>query len=84
MSNENLRCWSWQCTGKKQKKEVCVIDDKYITLGEENGQSLLQEVITDVEELWKTLNEFKGQEIKATSQIGESHLYAKEKYFTEK
>lgn len=44
---------------EEAKKAFCVIDDKYITLGEENGPSLLQEVITNVEDLWKKLeNEF--------------------------
>lgn len=38
--------------------------------GKEKGPQLLQKVITDVEELWKTLkNEFQDQEIKATDQM---------------
>lgn len=67
---------------EEAKEEVCVIDDKYITPGKEKGPQLLQKVITNAEELQKTLkNEFQGQEIKATDQMrGESHLNVNEKY----
>lgn len=38
-----------------------------ISQGKEKEPQLLQEVIIDVEDLWKTLkNEFQDQEIKAT------------------
>lgn len=40
---------------EEAKEEVCVIDDKYITVRKEKGPRLLQEVSTNVEECEKTL-----------------------------
>lgn len=38
---------------EEAKEEVCVIDDKYITVRKEKGPWLLQEVSTNVEECGK-------------------------------
>lgn len=38
-----------------EEEAVRGIDDKYITVGKKKGPWLLQQVITNVEELWKTL-----------------------------
>lgn len=66
---------------EEAKEEVCLIDDKYITLGKEKEPQSLQEIITNIEELQKTVkNEFQGHEIKATDQMtGQSHLNVNEK-----
>lgn len=52
--------------------------------GKEKRPQLLQEVITNVEELWKTLkNVFQGQEANANDQMRrKSHLNINGKYNT--
>lgn len=40
---------------EEAKEEVCVIDDKYITLQKEKRPQFLKDVIANVKELWKTL-----------------------------
>lgn len=40
---------------EEAKEEVCVIDDKYITVRKEKGPRLLQEVSTNVEECEKNI-----------------------------
>lgn len=59
---------------EEAKEEVCVIDDKFITVGEEKGPQLLQEVSTNGENCGKhrRLN-LKAKEPKQIIKWGQFH-----------